>query len=100
MLDYRILAEKETGNGPLLLAQIRLLTGRHHQIRVQMAHAGAGLWGDTKYNPVFAGKKGWYDLALFARRLTFKHPESGKNMIFEIPAGEAITAHFPEADSI
>ena len=100
VLDYRILAEKETESGPLLLAQIRLLTGRHHQIRVQMAHAGAGLWGDTKYNPAFAGKKGWYDLALFARRLTFKHPRSGKNLIFEIPAGEAVTAHFPEADRL
>ena len=65
-----------------------------------MAHAGAGLWGDTKYNPAFAGKKGWYDLALFARRLTFKHPRSGKNLIFEIPAGEAVTAHFPEADRL
>ena len=100
VLDYRVLVEKETENGPLLLVQIRLLTGRHHQIRVQMAHAGAGLWGDTKYNPAFAGKKGWYDLALFARRLTFKHPRSGKNLIFEIPAGESVTAHFPEADRL
>ncbi len=100
VLDYRILAEKKTESGPLVLVQVRLLTGRHHQIRVQMAHAGAGLWGDTKYNPAFTGKKGWYDLALFARRLTFIHPRNGKNMAFEIPAGEAITSHFPEADSI
>lgn len=97
-LDYRILAEKETESGPLVLVQIRLHTGRHHQIRVQMASAGAGLWGDTKYNPAFIGKKGWYDLALVARRLTLKHPRNGKNMVFEVPAGTAITAHFPEAE--
>ena len=100
VLDYRIAAEKETEEGPLTLVQIRLLTGRHHQIRVQMAHAGAGIWGDTKYNPAFAGKKGWYDLALFARKLTLVHPRSGKTMVFELPAGEAITAHFPEAYSL
>lgn len=100
VLDYRILAERETEDGPLVLVRIRLLTGRHHQIRVQMSHEGAGLWGDTKYNPAFAGKKGWYALALFARRLTCEHPRNGKNMVFEVPAGESITAHFPDADHL
>lgn len=33
-----------------LLAEIELKTGRHHQIRVQMAHAGLPLYGDQKYN--------------------------------------------------
>ena len=35
----------------LSLVQIHLLTGRHHQIRVQMAGAGFPLYGDRKYNP-------------------------------------------------
>jgi 23S rRNA pseudouridine1911/1915/1917 synthase len=98
VLFYCVLAEKETAEGLLTLVQIRLQTGRHHQIRVQMASAGAPLWGDTKYNPAFTGKRGWYDLALFARSLTCRHPRTGKDMVFAIPAGESITAHFADAD--
>lgn len=100
VLEYRVLAEKETEEGILTLVRIRLLTGRHHQIRVQTAHAGAGIWGDTKYNPAFSGKKGWYDLALFAKRLSISHPRTGKRMVWEVPAGEAITAHFPETEEL
>lgn len=46
ILDYEVLAE--TGNYKLV--QVYLKTGRHHQIRVQMAHAGFPLYGDQKYN--------------------------------------------------
>lgn len=41
--------------GELTLAEIELKTGRHHQIRVQMAGHGLPLWGDGKYNPRFGG---------------------------------------------
>lgn len=41
--------------GELTLAEIELKTGRHHQIRVQMAGHGLPLWGDGKYNPMFGG---------------------------------------------
>ncbi len=51
MLEYRRLAEKETDSGMLTLAEISLLTGRHHQIRVQTSGMGAPIWGDRKYNP-------------------------------------------------
>ena len=63
-------------------------------VHVQMAHAGAGLWGDTRYNPVFADKKGWFDLALFAWHLEFEHPMTKKHLIFKEQAGPQITAHF------
>lgn len=49
-LSYRILNAAEIHKKKYLLAEIELKTGRHHQIRVQMAHAGLPLYGDTKYN--------------------------------------------------
>lgn len=39
--------------GELTLAEIELLTGRHHQIRVQMSGHGLPIWGDNRYNPAF-----------------------------------------------
>lgn len=83
-LRYRLLgrAEGDGQDGNLRLLEVELLTGRHHQIRVQMAAAYGGIWGDTKYNPAFAGKKGWYDLALFSWKLSFRHPVSGEALRF------------------
>lgn len=65
------------------LVEVELLTGRHHQIRVQMAGAGAGIYGDTKYNPKFQGKKGWFDMGLFSCQLAFAHPKTKKRLVFE-----------------
>jgi 23S rRNA pseudouridine1911/1915/1917 synthase len=64
----------------LALYDILLHTGRHHQIRVQFAHMGCPLFGDTKYgNP--AGNP---TLALCSTRVDFVHPVSGKRMDFSI----------------
>lgn len=52
------------------LVKIKLITGRHHQIRVQLAHYGYPLYGDTKYNPQFRFKRNT-DTALFAAGLEF-----------------------------
>ena len=92
-LEYKILHSRYSGGQQTVLAQIRLITGRHHQIRVQMAHAGAGLWGDTKYNPDFVGREGWYDLALFSNHLSFIHPFTKKQMDFQAEPGHEITDH-------
>lgn len=51
------------------LAEITLDTGRHHQIRVQMAHLGCPIQGDVKYGATVPGQ-----LQLYAYRLTFRHP--------------------------
>lgn len=59
--------------------EIELVTGRHHQIRVQLSHAGMPLVGDGKYNP--DGKKSG-QLGLCAYRLNFRHPKTGKEMTF------------------
>lgn len=83
-LKYRILDEKNE----LSLADIELITGRHHQIRVQMANANIPLWGDVKYNKQFMDKTG-ITPALCAYKLEFVHPKTNKPMVFEIePTGE------------
>lgn len=90
-LEYEVLDVFETDQGVLSYVLIQLITGRHHQIRVQMAGRGAGIYGDTKYNPLFARtKKKYQQIALFATRLEFEHPVSGEHMIFKCePEGDA-----------
>ena len=69
------------GDGPV---EVELLTGRHHQIRVQFSHAGYPLAGDAKYG---AKEKG--SLALCAHHLELKHPRTGKRLSFTVkPEGE------------
>lgn len=69
------------------LIQICLDTGRHHQIRVQMAHAGMPLVGDRKYNPKQNSQE---PLALCSAKLGFLHPATKKKMEFQVvPAGRA-----------
>lgn len=92
-LAYRILTElqqpmNETAESAasLYLAEIELKTGRHHQIRVQFAHAGCPLYGDRKYNPSTQGR----ELALFSHYLEFTHPKTGKRMIFDQNPTEGI----------
>ncbi len=74
-LTYRVLLEQEGKS----LVEIRLRTGRHHQIRVQLAHAGAPILGDFKYGGAAAGEG---QLALCAYRIEFRHPRTGKLMCF------------------
>lgn len=89
-LTFRTLESREVEPyGVLTLAEIELLTGRHHQIRVQMAGHGLPLWGDQRYNPRFADGSARTDVALCAYRLAFTHPATGKRMCFEqLPEGE------------
>ena len=94
-LAYRLIAEPVLAEETVLsLLRIELLTGRHHQIRVQAAHAGWPLWGDTKYNPVFQRAGGWHDVALLAAGLSFRHPASGKKLTFELPLPEQYPFNF------
>lgn len=48
-LEYEVIASREISNEVLSLVKIKLLTGRHHQIRVQFASRNTPLMGDTKY---------------------------------------------------
>lgn len=88
-LSYRVLEKTETEKGSGYLLEIRLKTGRHHQIRMQMAQAGMPLCGDGKYNPQ-EEKEEREQLALCAARLSFPHPKTGKKLRFEIvPRGKS-----------
>ena len=71
------------------LVRLRLLTGRTHQIRVHLAHAGHPVLGDDKYGDFelnrAVARQGVKRLFLHAQRLAFKHPIDGKAMKFESP---------------
>ena len=77
-------------DSPSSLVEIHLDTGRHHQIRVQMAHLGCPLAGDRKYGhppaeKTAADQKSSAPLKLCAFRLEFRHPRTGRKMQFELP---------------
>lgn len=95
VLDYEVLAElpdERITSGKRVLVKIQLGTGRHHQIRVQMAHAGMPLLGDRKYNPKDTSR---LPLGLCSCHLVFRHPANGKKMEFQVnPKGESF-AGFP-----
>lgn len=83
-LDYKILGE----HGSLSLADIKLHTGRTHQIRVQTAAINAPVYGDMRYGGPNAVKG---KLALWAYSLTFPHPVTGEKLRFmaEPPLAES-----------
>lgn len=74
VLDYEVL--KILNNKTLL--KIKLKTGRHHQIRVQLANIGHPLVGDALY-----GKKSAESICLHAYKISFYHPMTNEYMEFE-----------------
>ncbi|MBL0225631.1 MAG: RluA family pseudouridine synthase [Geobacteraceae bacterium] len=74
--EYTVL--KETKGFSLL--EIRLLTGRKHQIRVHLSEKGHPVVGDRKYGK---GNDSYGTLALHARSISFTHPVNGRRMSFE-----------------
>lgn len=76
-LDYNVVDKKEG----LSLVDVRLHTGRSHQIRVQMNAIGTPVYGDMRYGGEKA-KKGY--LALWAYYLSFTHPVSKERMVFRV----------------
>jgi len=71
-LTYRVLAQREE----ISLLEVTLETGRTHQIRAQLSHAGHPLLGDGKYG---SREKGC-TTALWATRLCVTHPQTGKEV--------------------
>lgn len=83
VLSYEVLERGQDAGKDIALVRVDLGTGRHHQIRVQMAHMGCSIWGDAKYNAA-AVQDRRRDIALCAYRLEFVHPKTNKKMEFEI----------------
>lgn len=94
-LDYRVLEEK----GGYCLADIKLHTGRTHQIRVQMAGISHPVYGDMRYGGE-SSKKG--NLALWAYSLTFTHPVTKERLRFmlEPPADSVPWKNFDVAKAL
>ena len=83
-LTYRLKGRSEK----YYLIEIELHSGRHHQIRAQMAKIGCPVKGDLKYGFPRSNEDG--SISLFARKLEFIHPVKKEPV--------TIIAHFPEGD--
>lgn len=83
-LSYKLAGRSER----YFLLEIELYSGRHHQIRAQLAKIGCPVKGDLKYGYPRSNEDG--SISLFARRLEFIHPVKKEKV--------SITAHFPLGD--
>lgn len=79
LLDYEVLKTKDHDiYGEISLLKIRLKTGRHHQIRVQLSHMGQPIIGDRKYNNKEKNSPNF--IWLWSYHLKFSHPNK-KGMV-------------------
>ena len=81
VLDYQVLNDASN----MSRVQIRLHTGRTHQIRVQFASRGMPLVGERKYSELNAP----CEIALWSCRIGFTHPKTGERMEFTHEPPEA-----------
>ncbi|MEE1008961.1 MAG: RluA family pseudouridine synthase [Agathobacter sp.] len=79
ILEYEVLS----CNGKRILFDIKLKTGRHHQIRLQMSEFGYPLLGDRKYGKSTENMP----VALCSYKINFSHPVTGKEMEFSMESG-------------
>ncbi len=78
-LQYRVIGHSDRYH----LVEINLLTGRKHQIRVQLAAIGCPVKGDLKYGDKRSNPDG--SISLLAHRIQFTHPVSGKPIDITAP---------------
>ncbi len=78
-LSYRVLARSER----YYLIEVDLQTGRHHQIRAQLAAAGCPIKGDLKYGSKRSNDGG--GISLHSRRVSFVHPVKKEEISVEAP---------------
>lgn len=79
ILKYRVISSSDNYN----LLEIKLLTGRHHQIRCQLSNIGCPIKGDLKYGAQRSNADG--SISLLSHRVEFLHPVSKKTIIVESP---------------
>ena len=79
VLTYRTLTRGEHYS----LLEVELLTGRHHQIRCQLAAIGCPIKGDLKYGAKRSNPDG--SISLHARQITFVHPVRKEQLTITAP---------------
>lgn len=79
VLKYQLMGQSER----YWLLEVNLLTGRHHQIRCQLAAMGCPIKGDLKYGARRSNPDG--SISLLARRIEFVHPVSKESIVVESP---------------
>ena len=92
LLRYRTL-----GRGThYTLVEVELLTGRHHQIRAQLAKIGCPIRGDLKYGARRSNPDG--GISLHSRRVAFEHPVRHEELVVTapVPAGDNLWRYFEE----
>ncbi len=78
-LDYKVIGRSDR----YCLVEVVLKTGRHHQIRCQLAKMGCPIKGDLKYGAKRSNADG--SICLHSRRMEFVHPISKKEIVVEAP---------------
>ena len=79
VLSYKVRSVSDN----YMLLEVRLMTGRHHQIRCQLAHMGCPIKGDLKYGSPRSNPDG--SISLMSRRVEFVHPVSKETITVEAP---------------
>lgn len=79
VLRYRVIGYSDRYH----LVEVRLLTGRHHQIRCQLAHIGCPIKGDLKYGAPRSNPDG--SISLLSRKVHLVHPVSKLDITVEAP---------------
>ena len=79
VLSYKVRSVSDN----YMLLEVRLMTGRHHQIRCQLAHMGCPIKGDLKYGSPRSNPDG--SISLMSRRVEFVHPVSKETIAVEAP---------------
>ena len=79
VLRYRVIGESERYS----LVEVQLLTGRHHQIRCQLAAVGLPIKGDLKYGAKRSNPDG--SISLLSHRVEFVHPVSKEKIVVTSP---------------
>lgn len=94
ILSYRQMAQSDK----YYLLEIELKTGRHHQIRTQLAHIGCIIKGDVKYGARRSNPDG--SIQLHARFLTFEHPVTKEvvSITAPVPKGDSLWEYFQKID--
>mgnify|MGYP003509326124 CR=1 FL=1 len=86
-LTYKVIGKSDR----YTLIEVHLLTGRHHQIRCQLAHMGCPIRGDLKYGAKRSNPDG--SISLLARHIEFVHPVSKQNLSIDSPLPADILWH-------